>query len=762
MKPSCEYLVFLALLVGSKALDLELRKVVCDETLPAYIATGDINWRCNGGSTSCSMGEHVYITGGLTYNQLGAYLQNNSTAYASAKLQMLTLEYELFQLLPFNFCGDFVTSSAANGNMTNYTACPDDGRYTFNLDYTLPENQDSTSWFASGWTATSEIMIYSSRTESSTILADCKLEFHTYVTHDQESAQWKELPSAATITFALLTVAMFLCVMVCFLACRKTKTQEANHEFDDFQKYIDSIDDEETVDTHVEVARKISRKLSHKYFQVRACALQHETYRNSEGRRLFSSKADIVVVGGGVSGLTAAISASKAAKESGAELKIVLAEGSSKLGGRVQSEVTDDGFVLDIGFAVFIDQYPQAKKLLDFDSLQLKPFLPGALVKLDERETFARVSDPLRQPKRLVGAITSPIGSLADKLKLGLLILNVRRKSISELFEEEELDTETALRSRWRLSESIVETFFRPFLQGVYLAPLNKQSSRMFSFVFKMFNEGAATLPRGGMKAVSEQLAQKALDAGVEIRKEMPISSIYKVRDGSSFVVESKAANKNFETECVIVATEGPNTRELISQVEGFESIADLPKQPQLSVGCMYYSFLGDPPVDEPILILNGKVDSGLSQGADPKSVVNTMCFPSVVNEGYAPKGSSLCSVSISGKVMEDYEGKDEELDAAVRSELASWFKDRNTEILEKWKLRKIYHIHNAQPAQLNGPCPSNVNGGRPCTSFQGMPIPDGMVICGDHVATASLNGALESGAKAGAAAAEIAVIAKK
>ena len=40
---------------------------------------------------------------------------------------------------------------------------------------------------------------------------------------------------------------------------------------------------------------------------------------------------------------------------------------------------------------------------------------------------------------------------------------------------------------------------------------------------------------------------------------------------------------------------------------------------------------------------------------------------------------------------------------------------------------------------------------------FQGVPIPEGIVLCGDHTATASLNGALESGAKAGILAATIA-----
>ena len=64
MKSSCGRIVFLTLLLGVKALDLELRNVVCDESLPAYIAQGDIKWRCAEGETTCSMGEHVYIGGG--------------------------------------------------------------------------------------------------------------------------------------------------------------------------------------------------------------------------------------------------------------------------------------------------------------------------------------------------------------------------------------------------------------------------------------------------------------------------------------------------------------------------------------------------------------------------------------------------------------------------------------------------------------------------------------------------------------------------
>jgi len=52
------------------------------------------------------------------------------------------------------------------------------------------------------------------------------------------------------------------------------------------------------------------------------------------------------------------------------------------------------------------------------------------------------------------------------------------------------------------------------------------------------------------------------------------------------------------------------------------------------------------------------------------------------------------------------------------------------------------------------------INGGRPCNTFRDEELPEGVLVCGDHMATATLNGALESGANAGKFAASI--LAKK
>jgi hypothetical protein len=189
----------------------------------------------------------------VNYNNLAKYTNYNSTGYASANLQMLSLEYELFDLLPFNFCGQWVQNGYGYSNVT----CPNDGYYHFDLTYQLPET-DKTSWFASGWTATSEIMIVSSRGDNPSILADCKLQFHTYVTQSQES-EWQSLPSAAVVTLSLVGVVVAMCSVICCLACRKKKKRVTDRDFDDFQKMQDVKDD--TDDETVEVARKISRKM---------------------------------------------------------------------------------------------------------------------------------------------------------------------------------------------------------------------------------------------------------------------------------------------------------------------------------------------------------------------------------------------------------------------------------------------------------------------------------------------------------------------
>ena len=435
-------------------------------------------------------------------------------------------------------------------------------------------------------------------------------------------------------------------------------------------------------------------------------------------------------------------------KNQDGEPLVVILEASSTVGGRVQSDTTPDGYTLDRGFAVFIEEYPFAQKLLDYSDLQLGQFLPGALVKVSSG-SLARVADPLRQPGELFTALLAPVGSLLDKIGILFLVWNVRSQSLEKLFQEKETSTIDALTKRWNFSEDMIEKFFTPFLEGIYLAPLQEQSSRMFSFVFKMFSEGSASLPRGGIGAVAEQLKTKAESVGVDICFDQAVETIEQ-NSGESPAFTVYTGDTAWTCDSLIVATEGDAACKLISQINGFESLETLPGQVQRQVGNVYYGFEGEPPVQDPILILNGM------KGDLEKNPVNNVCFPSSVTSGYAPEGCSLCSVTILKEAMDLYQDRDEELDAAIRKQLSTWFPSHASSISDEkdWQLKGMYRIANAQPGQFKGPFPANVNGGRPSNSYRNKELPAGIFVCGDHMSTATLNGALESGVAAGAAAA--------
>ena len=66
-------------------------------------------------------------------------------------------------------------------------------------------------------------------------------------------------------------------------------------------------------------------------------------------------------------------------------------ESSEGVGGRVQTDEMD-GFLLDRGFQIFLTSYQEAQALLDYQSLDLKPFYAG--LSLHHRDSCAQCSAP--------------------------------------------------------------------------------------------------------------------------------------------------------------------------------------------------------------------------------------------------------------------------------------------------------------------------------------------------------------------------------
>ena len=95
----------------------------------------------------------------------------------------------------------------------------------------------------------------------------------------------------------------------------------------------------------------------------------------------------------------------------------------------------------------------------------------------------------------------------------------------------------------------------------------------MFHFVFKMFSEGRATLPTGGMQAVANQLCERASNKGIEVRLESPVSRLEKGDDGMYKIILKDGGE--IEAKSIICATEGTTARQLLSTLPELKVLSD-------------------------------------------------------------------------------------------------------------------------------------------------------------------------------------------
>ena len=208
---------------------------------------------------------------------------------------------------------------------------------------------------------------------------------------------------------------------------------------------------------------------------------------------------DIHIVGAGISGLIAA----QTLEAHG--YRPTLIEATDSVGGRVKTDLVN-GYQLDHGFQVLLEAYPMAQKHLDYKALNLQPFLSGATIFSDGRAQT--IGDPLRNLSLLAPTLMASIGNLSDKLKIFKLNNELKKKSIKAIFSSRSQTTLEYLKSKG-FSDQIINQFFMPFFSGIFLEAHLSTSSRMFEFVYKLFGEGQAVVPKSGIVAIPDQLKNK-------------------------------------------------------------------------------------------------------------------------------------------------------------------------------------------------------------------------------------------------------------
>lgn len=110
------------------------------------------------------------------------------------------------------------------------------------------------------------------------------------------------------------------------------------------------------------------------------------------------------------------------------------------------------------------------------------------------------------------------------KLRVASLKNALNKKTVDAIYQDDETTTLDYLKKRG-FSASMIEQFFKPFYAGIFLESDLATTSRMFEFVFKMFGQGYAALPEGGMQSIPLQMYQTLKAGTVRLRGEAIINS---------------------------------------------------------------------------------------------------------------------------------------------------------------------------------------------------------------------------------------------
>lgn len=401
---------------------------------------------------------------------------------------------------------------------------------------------------------------------------------------------------------------------------------------------------------------------------------------------------DVVIIGAGVAGLTAA----RHLEEAGRQVLVI--DRADAAGGRLRTDRLD-GFQLDRGFQVILTNYEEVRRYLDPAALRLRYFLPGARVFYPGGSTD--VVDPLRNPEKALQALFSPMGSLMDKYRLMRLTRELRRTEVRDIFSEPSIDTAGYLQ-RAGFSDRITQRFFAPFFGGIFLENRLRTSHRMFRFVLKMFTEGLAAVPEEGMEAIPKLLMSSLKNTEFRFR-----TGVQALRPGQLLLEDGETLPFR---KLIIAAYPEKILPNLAQPGTRYHTVTNLYFSAPIS------------PIGGPLIALN----------AHPDALVNNFCAMSDVAATYSNGSRALVSVSVNGCPDDPDDGLSKKVLSEIRKLTGAPVQD--------WELLKIYRIAGALPV---------VDDVQYDLQPMSCRVLDHIYLAGDYLLNPSLDAAMRSGRRA-------------
>ncbi len=401
--------------------------------------------------------------------------------------------------------------------------------------------------------------------------------------------------------------------------------------------------------------------------------------------------AEVIVVGAGLAGLMCAT----VLQRSGVDVAVF--EAGEQVGGRIRTDVVD-GFLMDRGFQVLNPAYPAIQQHIDTEALGMQTFGSGSGV-LGEKG-MAILADPLREPQHIMDVARSGYLHPVDLLALARwaapalgpvgTITSGKDTSRAEAMADAGLS-------------GPLQHVVSAFMAGVLLEDDGSTSNAFTRLLLRMFALGSPGLPHRGMRALPEQLAD---------RLRRPVHTGVTVRDvhDDGMRAQVRTDSGTSRADLVVIATSAPAATALVG----------IPATPMKGVVTDWFT-MDEAPTDLPMLIVDGR---GRNAGPIKNTAVVTAAAPS-----YAPPGRHLVQTSaLMGPARSAPRVQE------VRSHAAELY-DVPT---HEWTLVHRHEVPRALPIQPP-----------PLVTRKPMRVSEHVIACGDHMDTASIQGAMVSGQRA-------------
>lgn len=303
-------------------------------------------------------------------------------------------------------------------------------------------------------------------------------------------------------------------------------------------------------------------------------------------------KKKVVIIGGGITGLSAAFYMQKEIREQNLQAETVLIESSPRLGGKIQT-VHKDGFIIERGPDSFLERKtsgPQFVKDVELGSELVNNATGRSYVLVGERLHPIPAGAVMGIPTQIMPFVTTGLFSVLGKARAaGDFIMPAGR---------EQGDQSLGHFFRRRLGNEVVENLIEPLLSGIYAGDIDKLS---LLSTFPQFHKveqdhrslilgmkkglpasnqkheparkkGIFQTVKGGLQSLVDAAESKLTDT--RILKGIKVEAIEK--SGAHYSLKL-SSGEMMEADALIVTTPHQHTAGMLPDKENFQYMQEMP-----------------------------------------------------------------------------------------------------------------------------------------------------------------------------------------